>query len=480
MPDPQGASPDPGGARAIGRSSFGVLPTVAIVGRPNVGKSSLFNRMARERIAIVADEPGTTRDRVTALVTRDERALILVDTGGLVLDHDRGMNRAVREQVLTAVAEADLLLFVLDVTAGTVPADEEVAALLRTSGKPVLLVANKADSPKRESLAVEFHRLGLGEPLPVSAHHNLGMDDLWDRILALLPAPPEEAAAPEEGTMSVAIIGRPNVGKSSLVNAILGERRVVVDETPGTTRDAVDTPFTYKDRRYVLIDTAGLRRRGHIETGVETFSAMRAMQAIERADVAVLVLDAADLLAAQDLHVAGYVQKAFKGLVLVINKWDLVEAKIVDRGGLEATVRERLKFFPDVPLLFTSALEGTGVLEVLEAVARVYTERLKRVTTGQINRMLLNAVGAHPPPSAGHRRLQIYYGTQAEVNPPTFVFFANYPALIHFSYRRYLENAIRRNFGFQGTAIRLVFKGRDEARAMEAPGRGRAPRKKAS
>ena len=438
------------------------IPTVAIVGRPNVGKSSLFNRMVAERIAIVADEPGTTRDRVTAFVTRDERTLAIIDTGGLVLGEEKGMVGAIRDQVAIAVAEADVLCFVVDVNAGLLPADEEVAGQLRREGKPVVLIANKADNRARERLAAEFYELGIGEPIIVSAQHGRGMNELWGGIIEALPEPEELPPVPE-GAIPVAIVGRPNVGKSSLVNAILGQERAMVQDEPGTTRDAIDTLLEYEENSYLLIDTAGMRRRGHIERGVERFSVARAMQAIERADVAVLVVDATEYLTAQDLHVAGYVQQAYKGLVLVINKWDLAQEEEIDRAEVEQIIRGRLKFFPSMPILFTSALRGRGVQAVLDAVALIQLGRMTRVTTGQLNRALIDALAEHPPPSSGRRRLQIYYVTQAEVNPPTFVFFANDPSLIHFSYRRYLENVLRRRFGFNGTAIRLIFRGRNPA-----------------
>ncbi len=454
----------------LARSQSGLplgIPTVAIVGRPNVGKSSLFNRMVAERIAIVADEPGTTRDRVTAFLTRDERTFAIIDTGGLVLGEEEGMVGAIRDQVVIAVSEADVLCFVVDVNAGLLPADEEVAELLRRESKPVVLIANKADNRDRERMAAEFYQLGIGEPITVSAQHGRGMNELWDGIVEALPEPEELPPVPQ-GAIPVAIVGRPNVGKSSLLNAILGQERAMVHDAPGTTRDAIDTLLDYEGSPYLLIDTAGMRRRGHIERGVERFSVVRAMQAIERADVAVLVVDATEYLTAQDLHVAGYVQQAYKGLVLVINKWDLAQEEEIDRAEVEQIIRRRLKFFPSMPILFTSALRGRGVRAVLDAVALIQIGRMTRVTTAQLNRALIDALAEHPPPSSGRRRLQIYYATQAEVNPPTFVFFANDPTLIHFSYRRYLENVLRRRFGFNGTAIRLIFRGRNSEREEPA------------
>ena len=370
---------------------------------------------------------------------------------------------AIREQVSVALSEADVLVFVVDVNAGLLPADEEVADLLRRVSKPIVLIANKADNMQRERLAAEFYEIGMGDPVIVSAQHGRGMNELWDSIMAALPEPEAPPPIPE-GAIPVAIVGRPNVGKSSLLNSILGQERAMVRDEPGTTRDAIDTLFEYENRKYLLIDTAGMRRRGHIERGVERFSVARAMQAIERADVAVLVVDATEYLTAQDLHVAGFVQQAHKGLALVINKWDLAQEDEIDRAEVEQIIRGRLKFFPSMPILFTSALRGRGVRAVLDVVAQIQMERMTRVTTAQLNRALIDALAEHPPPSSGRRRLQIYYATQAEVNPPTFVFFANYPTLIHFSYRRYLENVLRRKFGFEGTSIRLIFRGRDHNR----------------
>ena len=433
------------------------LPVVAIVGRPNVGKSSLFNRVLKRRVAIVADEPGTTRDRVAMEVEHRGRAFILVDTGGLEMDPETEMRLGIRGQVDAALREADVIVFLTDVTQGVVTADSEVAQLLRKTRKPVVLAVNKVDNRRREPAVLEFYELGIGDPIPVSAFHDDGVYELLDAIVRHLP--PEEEQPVTEGTIQVAIVGRPNVGKSMLVNAILGQERVVVSDVPGTTRDAIDIEMEYKGQPYVLIDTAGMRRRGHQEVGVEKFSVMRSISALQRADVAVLVVDVTEPLTAQDLHVAGFIKDAFKGLVVFLNKVDLIE-EAKETGEMEAWVRARLKFLLGFPVVFGSALQKKGVTEVLDAVKRVYDQRQRRVGPSQLNRLLAAAMGSHVPPSMHGRRLSIFYGTQAETNPPTFVIFVNDPTRVHFSYRRYLENTIRREFGYDGTPIRLIFRGR--------------------
>ncbi len=316
-----------------------MFQTIAIVGRPNVGKSSLFNRLLDKRVAIVADEPGTTRDRVTGFVSRNEEKAILVDTGGISLQDGNQIDKGIRIQVNSAIQEADALMFVVDTNSGILPLDQQIANLLRSTNKPVLLVANKADNTKRESTIAEFYKLGMGAPHPVSALHRVGIAEMVDEIFSLLPDNPEYADYPE-GSIPVAIVGRPNVGKSSLINSILGEDRSLVSEIPGTTRDAIDSEFQYGDRDFILIDTAGIRRKGHISPGVEKFSVSRALQAVERSKIAVLVVDAKEYLTAQDLHVAGYVQDAYKGLVLVINKWDLAQEEELDREEIESLIRQ--------------------------------------------------------------------------------------------------------------------------------------------
>ncbi|MDO8531476.1 MAG: ribosome biogenesis GTPase Der [Dehalococcoidia bacterium] len=436
-------------------------PIVALVGRPNVGKSTLFNRLVGARVAIVADAPGTTRDRVNAETSWADRRFALVDTGGIEAEPSSGLRVQVREQAETAIREADVVVFLVDARDGLTSEDLTVADILRKSKKPVILVANKADNETRRQNTVEFYALGLGEPLSISAYHNIGVSDLMDQVVERLPpAPPEE---PDSEVMKLAIVGRPNVGKSMLLNAILGEERSIVSETPGTTRDVIDTTFTFQGEPLVLLDTAGIRRSGSVESGVERASVLRAMRAIERADVTLLVLDASELGTAQDAHVAGYVLEAYKGLVLTVNKWDLAEKLGLDEEKAVAIVRHRFRFIPWAPVVFVSALAGTGIEKALTQAREVYQERTRRVSTALLNTLMMRAGSRQAPPMVKGRRLHIYYLTQPAVNPPTFVFFVNDPDLLHFSYQRFLENVIREAFGFAGTPIRLVFRARSES-----------------
>ena len=434
-------------------------PLVAIVGRPNVGKSTLFNRLVEERRAIVEDLPGTTRDRLYADAQWGGVAFTLIDTGGLVLWSEDELTMQVRRQVELAMAEAEVILFMVDVTEGLIAGDEEIAELLRVSQKPLFLVVNKADNEARRLAAAEFYSLGLGEPYPISALHGTGTGDLLDALVASFP--PREEAEEVEG-VRVAIVGRPNVGKSSLLNALLGWERAIVSESPGTTRDAIDTQISWDSQLVTLIDTAGIRRRGRVRTGVEQYSVLRALRAIQRAHVVVLLLDAPEGVTAQDTHIAGYAIEEARGILLVVNKWDLM--KEVDVSEYAKEVRQAFRFIPYAPLLFVSALTGRKVGTVLETALRVYQERLRRVPTSGLNRLLREAVTSHSPPSKRGKRLRFYYATQAEVDPPTFVFFVNDPQLVHFSYRRYLENRLREAFGFEGTPLRLYFRRRSEAR----------------
>ena len=433
-------------------------PIVAIIGRQNVGKSTLLNRLAGRRIAIVEDLPGTTRDRVVADITWQDNVFTLVDTGGLVTDPDTSVGQRVREQVELAVAEADAIIFLVDVRDGVTPSDLEVADLVRRASKPVVLAANKADNDRLETHAVEFHELGLGEPLAVSAQHARGTAELLDRLGALLP-PLEVEVEPD--IMKVAIVGRPNVGKSMLLNALLGSERAIVDDTPGTTRDAIDTLLDFEGESVLLIDTAGIRRRGRLGVGIERYSVMRALRAIDRADVALLVMDATELPVAQDMHIAGYVLQAVKGIILVVNKWDLIADK--NKAEWDRYLKSQFKFMAYAPVLYTSAQFGQGVGEVLPQARQVYRERLKRLTTSEVNNVIQEAVAAHILPRKGRKQLNVLHVTQAEVDPPTFVFFVNDARIVHFSYRRYLENKLRQAFGFTGTPLRLVFRTRGEA-----------------
>jgi len=433
-------------------------PIVAIVGRQNVGKSTLLNRVAGKRLAIVEDLPGTTRDRIFASVSWEGVEFILVDTGGLELKPHATIAQGVKEQVEVAITEADVIIFLVDVKNGVVPSDLEMADMLRQVRKPILLVVNKADNVKLEAEAVEFYELGLGEPLAVSAYHSRGAAELLDRIISLLPVPPPVETKPE--VMKVAIVGRPNVGKSMLLNALVGGKRAIVDDIPGTTRDALDTLVDFDGQSVLLIDTAGIRRRGRIGVGVERYSVIRALRAIDRADIVLLVLDAMEMVTAQDMHIAGYIQQAAKGIVLVVNKWDLVTGKNIAEWN--RCIRSQLKFMSYAPVLYTSAKFGQEVDKIMPQVCQVYQERLKRLSTAVVNEVIQQAVTAHNLPRRGSKQLKILYATQTEVNPPTFVFFVNDAKLIHFSYRRYLENKLRQAFSFAGTPLHLVFKTRGE------------------
>ena len=434
-------------------------PLVAIIGRQNVGKSTLLNRVAGKPLAIVEDLPGTTRDRIFADVSWQDNEFILVDTGGLELDTDSTIGQGVKSQALAAITEADVVIFMVDIRNGVMAPDLEIADRIHKAGKPVILAANKADNNKLEAGLVDFYQLGLGEPQAISAHHGRGIADLLDRVVQLLPASlPIET---ESGAIKMALVGRPNVGKSMLLNAMLGEDRVIVDSTPGTTRDAVDTTLDFHGQNMVLIDTAGIRRRGRLGVGVEKYSVLRAMRAIERADVAALVVDATELITAQDMHIAGYIKQAAKGVLLVVNKWDMVDVK--DISEYNRYIKSQLRFMAYTSVLYTSAKYKEGTDRILPEVCQIYQERQKRLSTSAVNDVIQEAVASHNIPRIGKKRLKVLYATQAEVNPPTFVFFVNDTRLIHFSYQRYLENKLREAFGFAGTPLRLILKTRGEA-----------------
>jgi GTP-binding protein len=435
-------------------------PVVAIVGRPNVGKSALFNRMIGRRKALVEDIAGTTRDRLYGEVVWGGVRFLLVDTGGLEPESAAGYPKLVRAQVEQAVAEASVLLFVVDAESGVIESDREVADVLRRATKPVFLLANKAENETRQEGTVQFYELGLGEPIAVSAHHGGGVADVMDLIVGALPDAPDEAPAAEAPRL--AIVGRPNVGKSMLLNALLGDDRVIVSSAPGTTRDSVDTTFEYRGRQLTFVDTAGLRRAGKIERGLERHAALRAREALDGADVAIVMFDGAEGLTAQDLHVLGYALKAKTAVLLVANKWDLVSA--ATKAEFERAVRKRLYFAPWVSFTIVSAKEGTGLKQLLREAVRLCEERARRIETGRLNAVVHRAVAERPPPNVRNRRLKLLYVSQPDVSPPTFVFFVNDASLVHFSYRRYLENVIRTTFGFEGVALRLTFRSRKERR----------------
>ena len=433
------------------------LPVVAIVGRPNVGKSAIFNRIVGRRQAIVEDLPGTTRDRIYSEAEWRDTYFRIIDTGGLDTSGQAGYPELIRRQVEVAVAEAALLLFVVDVKDGVLSGDRDVAEILRRTKKPVFLIVNKVDNESRREDVVQFYELGLGEPMPMSAQHSTGIADVLDRIVESLPKTPEEAAVE---TMRLAIVGRPNVGKSMLLNAVLGEERVLVSPEPGTTRDAIDTPFEFQGRQLTLIDTAGLRKPGKIREGLEHHASLRSRHALDRADTALIVFDAREGLTAQDLHIVGFAIKAKTGVVLVANKWDLLAGE--ELADFELDVKRRLKFASWASLRITSAKEIQGITQLLREAVRVSDERKKRIETGRLNSTIQRAMVEQPPPMVKNRRLKLLYVTQPSVAPPLFVFFVNDAALVHFSYRRFLENVLRDKFGFEGVALRLAFRSRRE------------------
>lgn len=443
-------------------------PLVAIVGRPNVGKSTFFNRVIGEKLAIVEDVPGTTRDRLYGDGEWNGRHFTLIDTGGLEFEttthptqDEEPINeiaRQTRAQANAAIEEADVIVFMVDAKTGITNTDREIADVLRQAKKPVVLAANRADSEERRLNSVEFYELGIGDPIPISSYHGTNTGDLLDKIAELLPEQPEE---PEDTSVRIAIIGRPNVGKSRLLNSILGQERVIVSDVPGTTRDAIDTAIMVGEREVTLIDTAGIRRRGHIEQGIEKYSVMRTLKAINRSNVVLLVVDASEGVTAQDTHIAGYALDQAKGIVLVVNKWDKVEKDTYTMNEYTAKIRQEFDFMSWVPMVFTSAKFGQRVNKVLDMALQVADERRKRVSTSILNKLVREAVAEHAPPSKPGKWLKILYATQADINPPTFIFSVNDAKAIHFSYERYLENKLRATFGFEGTPIRMFFRGRE-------------------
>jgi GTP-binding protein len=430
-------------------------PLIAIVGRPNVGKSTLFNRLVGFRKAIVESLPGVTRDLNYADVDRFERPLTFIDTGGFEpVAHD-GLLAQMAEQCRLAVEEADVIIFLLDGKEGLNPSDHEIARILRQQDKKVLYVVNKIDGPTHEERIYDFYGLGIERLYPLSAQHNYGIERLIEAIIEMLPTPPPEAEQ-GAGAVRIAVVGRPNVGKSSLINRILGYDRVIVHEAPGTTRDAIDTPFSVGDQRYVLVDTAGIRRKSRISLRLEKYSVVEAIKGIERADVALLVLDAQEGPSEQDARIGGLMHDKGRGGIVVVNKWDLVRE--VNPSSYAETVRERLWFLDYAPLVFSSAVTGEGIDRIFEAANQVVAERDRKIATSQLNRWLQEATESHQPPLFRKRRVTLSYMTQVSARPPTFVIFTNYPKGVQFAYRRYLNNRLREQFGFFGNPIRLIFR----------------------
>jgi GTPase len=432
-------------------------PIVVLVGRQNVGKSTLLNRIAGKPISIVEDLPGTTRDRIFADGSWNGVDFTLVDTGGLEFLADSHLAKGVRLQVETGIQEADVVVFLTDAREGLMPDDAVIAKMLRKLGKPLILAVNKVDNAKTEAQAAEFYKLGLGEPLSISAFHGRSVADLLDKIVSLLP-PQKETEEAEEGTISIAIVGRPHVGKSLLLNCLLGKERAIVGNTPGTTRDAIDTLSQFEGQKVLLIDTAGIRRKGKVEEGIEWYSVLRAMRAIDRADIALLVVDATETLTAQDTHIAGYVEKAGKGILVLVNKWDLAEEK--NKEAYNEYIRDRLKFAPWAPILYVSAKTGTGVNKIMPLVLQIQLERSIQIPDAEIDSLVREAVSKHNLPRKGHKILHLYSASQSGIKPPSFKFMVNDSRLIHFSYERFLENKLRDVYTFKGTPIRLVFKTR--------------------
>ena len=433
---------------------------VAIVGRPNVGKSALFNRFLGRRLAIVEETPGVTRDRLYAPVEWAGREFTIVDTGGIETRHDLDLMAQTRAQAELAIREADVVVFVVDAQDGVVGGDEDVAALLRPQGDKVLLVANKVESPRTAGAIYEFCSLGFGVPMTVSAIHGLQSGDLLDAIVEKLGPQAADAQDEDASTIRLAIVGQPNVGKSSLVNALLGTQRAVVSPTPGTTRDATDTAIDVDGRRYVIIDTAGIRKTVKTGPPIDYYSSLRAVAAIGRCDIALLLIDATMGATSQDRRIAGLAVEEGKGLAVLVNKWDLVDTKQFARADVEEALRREFPFAPYAPILFGSALTKKGVHKILDAMAAIAAQRRKHVQTAKLNQVVRDAFRVHPPASFRGKVMKCYYVTQSGVAPPEFVFFVNDPRLLHFSYERFLENTLRGAFGFEGTPVRLIFKPR--------------------
>ncbi|MBQ9387217.1 MAG: ribosome biogenesis GTPase Der [Lachnospiraceae bacterium] len=436
-------------------------PIIAIVGRPNVGKSTLFNSLAGERISIVQDTPGVTRDRIYADCEWLNRSFTLIDTGGIEPESKDIILKSMREQAQIAIDTADLILFMTDVRQGLTDADSKVADMLRRSGKPVALIVNKVDDfTKYMPDVYEFYNLGIGEPIPVSASSKVGVGDMLEKICEMLPEREGENAVDDRPR--IAIIGKPNVGKSSIVNRLIGQNRVIVSDIAGTTRDAVDTVVKYHKREYVFIDTAGLRRKSHVKEEIERFSVIRAVAAVERADVVMLVIDAADGITEQDAKIAGVAHDRGKGILVVVNKWDLVEKDTGTMKEMQEKIRGVLSFLSYADIIFISTLTGQRFLKIYEEIDMIMANQNLRISTGVLNEIMTEAVAMKQPPSDKGKRLKLFYITQVAVKPPTFVIFVNSKELMHFSYSRYIENRIRETFGFKGTSIRFIIRERKE------------------
>lgn len=434
-------------------------PLVAIVGRPNVGKSTLFNKIAGKRISIVEDKPGVTRDRIYTEVEWQGNIFTLIDTGGIEPNSEDIILRQMKQQAEVAIETAEVIVFLVDGQEGITASDQEVANQLRRTKKKIILAVNKIDAPKYKDNVYEFYNLGLGEPMGISSGQALGLGDLLDEIVKNFPEEGEEPY--DEYTTKVAVVGKPNVGKSSLVNKILGEDRVIVSDVPGTTRDAIDTPFVVGDNKYVFIDTAGMRKKGKVFESIERYSVIRSLTAIERADVCLMLIDAKEGVSEQDSKIAGYIHDQGRAVVIIVNKWDAVEKDEKTIEKYKADIKKELSFMDYAPMLFISALTGQRVNKVIELINHVSNQHALRISTGMLNDIVSEAVLMNQPAVSGGRRLKVYYATQVSVKPPTFALFVNEPSLMHFSYQRYLENQIRKAFSFEGTPIRFLLRKRE-------------------
>ncbi|WZL74760.1 ribosome biogenesis GTPase Der [Clostridiaceae bacterium 35-E11] len=435
-------------------------PVVAIVGRPNVGKSTFFNKIAGKRISIVEDTPGVTRDRIYTEVEWLNNAFTLIDTGGLEPESKDIILSQMKTQAQIAIETADVIVFMVDGKTGLVAADHEVGNLLRRTGKPVLLVVNKVDTRNVPSSFYDFYQLGLGDPIAISSANGLGLGDLLDEVVARFPENKDEEY--DEDTIKVAVIGKPNVGKSSIINTILGEERVIVSDIAGTTRDAIDTPFTHGEDHYVFIDTAGIRRKSKVNENIEKYSVIRSLTAIERAEVCMMMIDATEGVTEQDKKIAGYAHEQGKATVIVVNKWDLLTKETNTMNEFTKTVRNELSFMMYAPILFVSAVTKQRVHQILETIKFISNQHAMRVPTGRLNDVISEAILLNQPPSDKGKRLKIFYATQTSVRPPKFVIFINDRELAHFSYTRYLENKIREAFGFEGTPISIMYREKGE------------------
>ena len=437
-------------------------PIVAIVGRPNVGKSTLFNIFANSRISIVEDTPGVTRDRLYADTEWLDNEFMMVDTGGIEIMNTDKIAVSIRQQAQIAIAEADVILFVCDARAGITHEDAEVAKMLRQSKKPIVLAINKADSPKQEMEIFEFYNLGIGEPIPVSAANHLGLGDLLDAVVEKFP---ETSAYGEDGNedeIKVALIGRPNVGKSSIFNTLVGEERSIVSDVAGTTRDAIDTPVIREGQKFLFIDTAGMRRKARIDEPIEKYSIIRSLRAVDRSDVVLMVIDAIDGVTEQDKKIAGYAHEAGKGIVLVVNKWDLYDKDNTSTLRYAENLRRELVFMQYAPVVFVSAMTKQRIHRLPEVIHYVAEQNAMRISTSVLNQVVEDAIAINPPPTEKGQRLKILYATQVKIKPPTFVIFVNEPEIMHFSYQRYLENKLREAFGFEGTPLQMIIRGKNE------------------